>query len=79
MLAYRGLTERIIGLAIEGHRNIGLELLEAVYGECLCLEFEEAGSPFQRQVMMLVVYKRATIPARVQRGNPGRGCCYSQD
>jgi hypothetical protein len=36
MLAYRDLTNRIIGLAIEVHRTIGPGLLESVYAACLC-------------------------------------------
>ena len=46
MLAYRDLTNRIIGLAIEVHRIIGPGLLESVYAACLCHELEQAGIPF---------------------------------
>lgn len=62
MLQHKGLTDRVIGLAIEVHRTIGPGLLESVYAECLCLELGQAGIPFERQVMVPVTYKSATIP-----------------
>jgi GxxExxY protein len=62
MLAYRDLTKRIIGLAIEVHRTIGPGLLESVYAACLCDELAQAGSPFQRQAAVPVTYKGRTLP-----------------
>ena len=62
MLAYRDLTNRIIGLAIEVHRMIGPGLLESVYAACLCDELAQAGIPFQRQVGVPVTYKGRTLP-----------------
>ncbi len=38
MLIAGELTEQIIGLAIEVHRNTGRGLLESVYEQCLCHE-----------------------------------------
>jgi GxxExxY protein len=43
VLEHRELTERIIGLAIEVHRQTGPGLLESVYAECLGFELEQAG------------------------------------
>jgi GxxExxY protein len=51
------LTERIIGLAMEVHRQLGPGLLESAYEECLCLELKEAGVVFRRQVPLPVIYK----------------------
>ena len=51
------LTERIIGFAIEIHRQLGPGLLESVYEECLCHELKLAGIAFARQVTVPVVYK----------------------
>jgi GxxExxY protein len=62
MLAYRDLTNRIIGLAIEVHRTIGPGLLESVYAECLCDELAQAGIPFQPQAGVPVTYKGKTLP-----------------
>ena len=61
MLAYRDLTNRTIGLAIEVHRTIGPGLLESVYAACLCDELAQAGIPFQRQVGGPVTYKGKTL------------------
>jgi GxxExxY protein len=55
------LSERVIGLAIDGHRHLGPGLLESAYEECLCYELAEAGLPFQRQVPLPVVYKAIRI------------------
>ncbi len=62
MLAHRALTERIIGLAIDVHRNIGPGLLESVYTECLSRELQDAGVPFENEVVVPVIYKGITIP-----------------
>ena len=51
------LTERIIGCAIEVHRNLGPGLLESVYEECLCYELSQIGLRFERQVHLPVTYK----------------------
>jgi GxxExxY protein len=51
------LTERIIGCAIALHRELGPGLLESTYEEALCIELEEAGLSYRRQMMVPVVYK----------------------
>jgi GxxExxY protein len=50
-------TERIIGAAIEVHRNLGPGLLESAYEECLCHELSQSGLRYQRQVSLPVTYK----------------------
>ncbi len=57
------LTERIINLAIEVHRNLGPGLLESTYGECLSWELTQAGLEFARQVQVPVVYKGQRLAA----------------
>jgi GxxExxY protein len=52
-----GLTRRVIGCAIEVHRNLGPGLLEKLYETCLCDELTAAGLPFVRQKSLPVVYK----------------------
>jgi GxxExxY protein len=37
------LTERVIGSAIDVHRELGPGLLESAYEECLCLELKLKG------------------------------------
>ena len=51
------LSNRVIGLAIDVHRQLGPGLLESAYEECLCFEFRQNGIAFARQVPLPVVYK----------------------
>ena len=52
------LTDRIIGCAIEVHRELGPGLLEAVYERALCIELVvEQTSTFKRQVGVPLYYK----------------------
>ena len=53
----RRLTERIIGCAIEVHRELGPGLLEGTYETALCIEFANAGLGFLQQHKIPVVYK----------------------
>jgi len=55
------LTERIIGAAIEVHRILGPGLLEPIYEEALCHEFDLSGIKFQRQAAIDVIYKQKVI------------------
>jgi GxxExxY protein len=55
------LTEKIIGFAIEVHRQLGPGLLESAYEECLCFELKQANISFQRQVPLPVVYKSVKL------------------
>ncbi len=55
------LAERIIGLAIEVHRNPGPGLLESAYEECLCAELKAQAIPHRRQVALPVNYKGTKI------------------
>jgi GxxExxY protein len=57
MLVQRGLTERVIGLAITVHHELGPGLLESVYEACLGLELTQAAIPFRRQAPMPVTYR----------------------
>src|SRR5713101_2509303 len=51
------LAERIIGCAIEVHKALGPELLESIYETALCIELEDAGLPYTRQVPVPAFYK----------------------
>jgi GxxExxY protein len=51
------ITERIIGCGIEVHRNLGPGLPEAVYEDALCIEFQDSGIAYQRQVPVPIHYK----------------------
>ncbi len=52
-----GVTERIIGAAIEVHKALGPGLLESAYEECLAHELLIANVSFERQVPLRVAYK----------------------
>lgn len=55
------LTERIIGAAIEVHRELGPGLLESIYEEALCHEFELQGIKYGRQIPVNIFYKGKTV------------------
>jgi GxxExxY protein len=52
-----GLTEKIIGAAIEVHKALGPGLLESAYEGCLAHELSLVGISFERQVPLPVSYK----------------------
>lgn len=55
------LSERVIGMAISVHRELGPGLLESAYEECLSFELREGGIAFQRQCPLPVVYKSVKL------------------
>ena len=62
------ITEKIIGAAIEAHKELGGSgLLEAVYEEALCHELKMLGLEFQRQVSCPIHYKNVELscPLRI--------------
>ena len=55
------LTSKIIGAAIEVHKTLGPGLLESVYEECLCHEFDLRGISYKRQSPLGIFYKGKTL------------------
>ena len=55
------LTEKIIGAAIEVHRELGPGLLESIYEEALCYEFDLQKIRYNRQVPADITYKGKVI------------------
>jgi GxxExxY protein len=55
--AMNGLTEAILGAAIEVHRHLGPGLLESTYESCLLFELNQRGLSVERQKELPVVYK----------------------
>ncbi|HMV46435.1 MAG TPA: GxxExxY protein [Blastocatellia bacterium] len=55
------LTERIIGCAIEVHKVLGPGLLEAAYEEALCIELNDSGLKYQRQLPVPALYKGRVV------------------
>ena len=60
-LREKGLTDKVIGCAIEVHRHLGPGLLESAYEECLCRELDLQGVAFERQVSLPIVYKGTNL------------------
>jgi GxxExxY protein len=56
-----GITGKIIGFAIDLHRDLGPGLLESAYEECLCFEPENAGLAHRHDVSLPVVYKSGRV------------------
>ena len=55
------LTEKIIGAAIEVHRELGPGLLESTYEACMLFELAERGLRVERQKALPVVYRHVRI------------------
>lgn len=57
------LATKIIGAAIEVHRQLGPGLLESTYETCLAYELKQNGLNLQQQVALPVVYKEVKLNA----------------
>lgn len=55
------LTWKIIGAAIEVHRQLGPGLLESLYEDAFCYELSESGLVYKRQMPIPVEYKQRNI------------------
>jgi GxxExxY protein len=55
------LTGRVIGCAVEVHRQLGPGLLESVYDRALCVELAHQGLQFVRQVATPLVYRGTVV------------------
>ncbi|MBT3209226.1 MAG: GxxExxY protein [Bacteroidetes bacterium] len=56
-LIYKEEAYKIIGCAIEVHKELGCGFLEAVYQEALEIEFYKKQIPFVREKRLLINYK----------------------
>ncbi len=57
------LTQKVIGCAIEVHRELGPGLLESGYEKCLLHELVQAGFAVQSQVALPIRYKSVIVDA----------------
>ncbi|MBE0637960.1 MAG: GxxExxY protein [Bacteroidales bacterium] len=55
------LSNKIIGCAIEVHKQLGPGLLESAYQECLFYEIKQAGLKVQKEKPMPIVYKEVKL------------------
>jgi GxxExxY protein len=60
-LLHEKLTERVIGAAIELHRELGPGLMESAYEQCLCHELHLRGLTFERQMLLPVRSKGVSL------------------
>ncbi len=60
-MEFDDLSNKIIGLAIEVHRQLGPGLLENTYQRCLAYELSQAGINFQMEVSLPIKYKEINI------------------
>jgi len=58
------LTSKIIGAAIEVHKQLGPGFLEYVYEEALAYELKLLKIPFERQFELDIFYKDIVIPKK---------------
>jgi len=56
-MEFDDLSNRVIGCAIDVHRELGPGLLKSTYGQCLAHELKLNGSSFQLQYPQPVEYK----------------------
>ena len=61
MIYFKNLSEKIIGLAIEVHKELGSGFLEKVYENALLWELKEDGICANHQYPIPVFYKEQTV------------------
>ncbi len=59
------LTEKIIGFAINVHKELGPGLLESVYEECLYYEILNSGLLVERQKHIPIIYKQKILESKL--------------
>ena len=57
------ISSKIIGAAIEVHKQLGPGLLESTYETCLAFELNQMGLKVDRQIALPVVYKDVKLNA----------------
>jgi len=55
------LSNKVIGCALEVHRNLGPGLLESTYEQCLAYEMKAGGMAFKLQLALPVEYKNIKL------------------
>ena len=55
------LSNKVLGCAIEVHRQLGPGLLESTYEQCMAYELSRASIPFRLQVALPIQYKETRL------------------
>ena len=56
-ITFKNESDKIVGACFEVYNHMGHGLLEAVYQECLAMEFADQGVPFVEQPQLKLKYK----------------------
>lgn len=65
-MTYKELSSKIIGAAIEVHRELGPGLLEGVYERCLVLVLKESGLRVEQQVAVPIHFRGHDLGAQLR-------------
>jgi len=60
-MKFDDLSNKVIGCALNVHRELSPGLLESTYEQCLCYELSKAGIQFERQKELPVRYQEVQI------------------
>ncbi|MBS3737936.1 GxxExxY protein [Mesohalobacter halotolerans] len=63
MVHENNISSKVIGAAIEVHKQLWPGLLEKTYEACLLYELEEQGLEVKRQMALPIVYKKVKLNA----------------
>lgn len=55
------LSYKVIGLAIDVHRELGPGLLESAYKECFYYEIKNAGLKVEKEIPLPIIYKEVKL------------------
>ncbi|RTY86862.1 GxxExxY protein [Flavobacterium sp. RSP15] len=57
----QAISYKVIGLAIEVHRQLGPGLLESTYQECLFYDIKKAGLQVEKEITLPIIYKEIKL------------------
>jgi len=60
-LIHEELTYKIIGAAMEVYNELGSGFLESVYQEAFEIELQKQNIPYQKEVLLNIIYKDITL------------------
>jgi len=80
-MALNELTEKIIGMAITVHRNLGTGFLESVYQAAFAYEFKQAGIRFEKEKALPVSYEDIILDVCIcsGRSRPSTTCISNNE
>ena len=73
-LIYKEESYKIIGAAMEVHKELGSGFLEAVYQEALEIEFQKQGIPYKREKLLTIYY----MDIKLKKSYSAEFVCYDK-